>query len=38
MAATYSALNKNVSPLLDPVGCSTLAQRRGFKKMTSTAL
>lgn len=38
MAATYSALNRNVSPLLDPVGCSTLAQRRGVKKLTSTAL
>uniref|UniRef100_A0A671L6K8 non-specific serine/threonine protein kinase n=1 Tax=Sinocyclocheilus anshuiensis TaxID=1608454 RepID=A0A671L6K8_9TELE len=38
MAATYSALNRNVSPVLDPVGCSTLAQRRGVKKLTSTAL
>ncbi|KAK2816060.1 hypothetical protein Q7C36_022331 [Tachysurus vachellii] len=38
MAATYSALNRNVSPVLDPVGCSTLAQRRGLKKLTSTAL
>ncbi|MCI4394142.1 hypothetical protein PGIGA_G00165560 [Pangasianodon gigas] len=27
MAATYSALNRNVSPMLEPVGCSTLAQR-----------
>ncbi|MEQ2167097.1 hypothetical protein GOODEAATRI_000686 [Goodea atripinnis] len=38
MAATYSALNRNVPPVLDPVGCSTLAQRRGMKKITSTAL
>ncbi|KAG1958537.1 ribosomal protein S6 kinase alpha-1 [Pimephales promelas] len=38
MAATYSALNRNVSPVLEPVGCSTLAQRRGAKKLTSTAL
>ncbi|CAL8313184.1 unnamed protein product [Merluccius merluccius] len=38
MAATYSALNRNVSPVLEPVGCSTLAQRRGLKKLTSTAL
>uniref|UniRef100_A0A6Q2X6Q1 non-specific serine/threonine protein kinase n=1 Tax=Esox lucius TaxID=8010 RepID=A0A6Q2X6Q1_ESOLU len=38
MAATYSALNRNVPPILDPVGCSTLAQRRGLKKLTSTAL
>ncbi|KAI2664798.1 Ribosomal protein S6 kinase alpha-3 [Labeo rohita] len=38
MAATYSALNRNVSPVLEPVGCSTLAQRRGVKKLTSTAL
>ncbi|KAG9331918.1 hypothetical protein JZ751_016580 [Albula glossodonta] len=38
MAATYSALNRNVSPMLEPVGCSTLAQRRGMKKLTSTAL
>uniref|UniRef100_A0A8C9VYK5 non-specific serine/threonine protein kinase n=1 Tax=Scleropages formosus TaxID=113540 RepID=A0A8C9VYK5_SCLFO len=38
MAATYSALNRNVSPMLEPVGCSTLAQRRGLKKLTSTAL
>uniref|UniRef100_A0A672Q588 Ribosomal protein S6 kinase n=1 Tax=Sinocyclocheilus grahami TaxID=75366 RepID=A0A672Q588_SINGR len=38
MAATYSALNRNVSPVLDPVGCSTLAQRRGVKNLTSTAL
>uniref|UniRef100_A0A674AT89 non-specific serine/threonine protein kinase n=1 Tax=Salmo trutta TaxID=8032 RepID=A0A674AT89_SALTR len=38
MAATYSALNRNVPPVLDPVGCSTLAQRRGVKKLTSTAL
>ncbi|XP_041736048.2 ribosomal protein S6 kinase alpha-3 isoform X1 [Coregonus clupeaformis] len=38
MAATYSALNKNVPPVLDPVECSTLAQRRGVKKLTSTAL
>ncbi|MBN3321679.1 KS6A3 kinase, partial [Atractosteus spatula] len=39
MAATYSALNRNpLSPVLEPVGCSTLAQRRGIKKLTSTAL
>uniref|UniRef100_A0A8C1M996 non-specific serine/threonine protein kinase n=1 Tax=Cyprinus carpio TaxID=7962 RepID=A0A8C1M996_CYPCA len=38
MAATYSALNRNVSPVLESVGCSTLAQRRGVKKLTSTAL
>uniref|UniRef100_A0A4W4H356 non-specific serine/threonine protein kinase n=1 Tax=Electrophorus electricus TaxID=8005 RepID=A0A4W4H356_ELEEL len=38
MAATYSALNRNVSPMLEPVGRSTLAQRRGVKKITSTAL
>uniref|UniRef100_A0A668VGX4 non-specific serine/threonine protein kinase n=1 Tax=Oreochromis aureus TaxID=47969 RepID=A0A668VGX4_OREAU len=38
MAATYSALNRNVPPVLEPVGCSTLAQRRGLKKITSTAL
>ncbi|XP_039601488.1 ribosomal protein S6 kinase alpha-3 isoform X1 [Polypterus senegalus] len=39
MAATYSALNRNpLSPVLEPVGCSTLAQRRGMKKLTSTAL
>ncbi|KAJ8347866.1 hypothetical protein SKAU_G00264550 [Synaphobranchus kaupii] len=38
MAATYSALNRNVSPMLEPVGCSTLAQRRVMKKLTSTAL
>ncbi|KAG8590025.1 hypothetical protein GDO81_006598 [Engystomops pustulosus] len=39
MAATYSALNLNpLSPVLEPVGRSTLAQRRGIKKITSTAL
>uniref|UniRef100_A0A4W6G2W6 non-specific serine/threonine protein kinase n=1 Tax=Lates calcarifer TaxID=8187 RepID=A0A4W6G2W6_LATCA len=38
MAATYSALNRNVPPILEPVACSTLAQRRGVKKITSTAL
>ncbi|CAO2624166.1 Ribosomal protein S6 kinase alpha-3 [Lemmus lemmus] len=38
MAATYSALNRNQSPILEPVGRSTLAQRRGIKKITSTAL
>ncbi|XP_043082310.1 ribosomal protein S6 kinase alpha-3 isoform X6 [Puntigrus tetrazona] len=38
MAATYSALNRNVPPMLEPVGCSILAQRRGVKKLTSTAL
>ncbi|GAA6069278.1 ribosomal protein S6 kinase alpha-3 isoform X1, partial [Tachysurus ichikawai] len=38
MAATYSALNRNVPPILEPVGCSILAQRRGVKKVTSTAL
>ncbi|PIO36797.1 hypothetical protein AB205_0056380 [Aquarana catesbeiana] len=39
MAATYSALNLNpMSPVLEPVGRSTLAQRRGVKKITSTAL
>uniref|UniRef100_A0A8C9VPS0 Ribosomal protein S6 kinase n=1 Tax=Scleropages formosus TaxID=113540 RepID=A0A8C9VPS0_SCLFO len=38
MAATYSALNRNVTPVLEPVGCSILAQRRGMKKLTSTAL
>uniref|UniRef100_A0A8C6SI08 non-specific serine/threonine protein kinase n=1 Tax=Neogobius melanostomus TaxID=47308 RepID=A0A8C6SI08_9GOBI len=38
MAATYSALNRNVPAVLEPVGRSTLAQRRGVKKITSTAL
>uniref|UniRef100_A0A8C7V6R5 Ribosomal protein S6 kinase n=1 Tax=Oncorhynchus mykiss TaxID=8022 RepID=A0A8C7V6R5_ONCMY len=38
MAATYSALNMHVPPVLDPVGRSSLAQRRGVKKLTSTAL
>ncbi|KAK6305581.1 ribosomal protein S6 kinase alpha-3 isoform X2 [Coregonus clupeaformis] len=38
MAATYSALNMHVLPVLDPVGRSSLAQRRGVKKLTSTAL
>ncbi|XP_037550127.1 ribosomal protein S6 kinase alpha-3 isoform X2 [Nematolebias whitei] len=38
MAATYSALSRNVATVLDPVGCSSLAQRRGLKKITSTAL
>lgn len=39
MAATYSALSRNpLSPVLEPVGRSTLAQRRGVKKITSTAL
>ncbi|XP_048867087.1 ribosomal protein S6 kinase alpha-3-like isoform X1 [Brienomyrus brachyistius] len=38
MAATYSALNRNVPPVLEPVGSSTIAQRRGIKKLTSTAL
>uniref|UniRef100_A0A8B9JW36 non-specific serine/threonine protein kinase n=1 Tax=Astyanax mexicanus TaxID=7994 RepID=A0A8B9JW36_ASTMX len=38
MAATYSALNRNVPPVLEPVGCSILAQRRGVKKVTFTAL
>ncbi|CAB1316036.1 unnamed protein product [Coregonus sp. 'balchen'] len=38
MEATYSALNMHVPPVLDPVGHSSLAQRRGVKKLTSTAL
>ncbi|KAL2094447.1 hypothetical protein ACEWY4_009166 [Coilia grayii] len=38
MAATYSALNSHVSPSLEPVGQSTLAQRRGVKKLPSTSL
>ncbi|XP_067896476.1 ribosomal protein S6 kinase alpha-3 isoform X2 [Heterodontus francisci] len=39
MAATYSALNRTpLQPVLEPVGCSNLAQRRGVKKLTSTAL
>ncbi|XP_071408812.1 ribosomal protein S6 kinase alpha-3 isoform X3 [Pithys albifrons albifrons] len=38
MAATYSALNRNQSPVLEPVGRSTLAQRRGIKNIPSTAL
>ncbi|GCB66814.1 hypothetical protein scyTo_0007945 [Scyliorhinus torazame] len=39
MAATYSALNRTpLQPVLEPVGCSNLAQRRGAKKLTSTAL
>uniref|UniRef100_A0A3P9J679 non-specific serine/threonine protein kinase n=1 Tax=Oryzias latipes TaxID=8090 RepID=A0A3P9J679_ORYLA len=38
MAATYSALSRNVPPVLEPVGCSSLARRRGAKKITSTAL
>ena len=32
MAATYSALNRNQSPVLEPVGRSTLAQRRGINE------
>uniref|UniRef100_A0A4W3IE21 non-specific serine/threonine protein kinase n=1 Tax=Callorhinchus milii TaxID=7868 RepID=A0A4W3IE21_CALMI len=39
MAATYSALSHSpLQPVLDPVGSSYLAQRRGVKKLTSTAL
>ncbi|XP_072440579.1 ribosomal protein S6 kinase alpha-3 isoform X2 [Chiloscyllium punctatum] len=39
MAATYSALNRTpLQPVLEPVGCSNLARRRGVKKLTSTAL
>ncbi|XP_067848746.1 ribosomal protein S6 kinase alpha-3 isoform X5 [Heptranchias perlo] len=39
MAATYSALNRTpLQPVLEPVACSNLAQRRGVKKLTSTAL
>ncbi|XP_063058765.1 ribosomal protein S6 kinase alpha-1 [Engraulis encrasicolus] len=38
MAATYSALSHRVRPSLDPVGRSSLAQRRGVKKLPSTAL
>ncbi|KAJ7996725.1 hypothetical protein DPEC_G00240010 [Dallia pectoralis] len=38
MEATYSALNMHLPPVLDPVGRSSLAQRRGVKKLTSTAL
>ncbi|XP_049690683.1 ribosomal protein S6 kinase alpha-3 isoform X2 [Accipiter gentilis] len=35
MAATYSALNRNQSPVLEPVGRSTLAQRRAAKDLFS---
>ncbi|XP_032829468.1 ribosomal protein S6 kinase alpha-3 isoform X2 [Petromyzon marinus] len=39
MAATYSALHHTLAqPALEPVGSSTLAQRRGIKKISSTAL
>ncbi|XP_062393126.1 ribosomal protein S6 kinase alpha-3-like [Sardina pilchardus] len=38
MAATYSALSRHTSPALEPVGRSTLAQRRGVKKLPSTAV
>ncbi|MGH0138968.1 UNVERIFIED_CONTAM: hypothetical protein FKN15_000209 [Acipenser sinensis] len=39
MAATYSALNhKTCQPVLEPVAASSLAQRRGMKKLTSTDL
>ncbi|KAK7877404.1 hypothetical protein WMY93_031891 [Mugilogobius chulae] len=32
MAATYSALNRNVPPVLEPVGCSTLANDEESRK------
>uniref|UniRef100_A0A8C4QRU9 Ribosomal protein S6 kinase n=1 Tax=Eptatretus burgeri TaxID=7764 RepID=A0A8C4QRU9_EPTBU len=39
MAATYSALNNSLQqPSLEPVAASTLAQRRGLKKISSTVL
>ncbi|KAK6328479.1 hypothetical protein J4Q44_G00004570 [Coregonus suidteri] len=39
MAATYLALNRlPLAPKLEPVQCSSLAQRRGMKRLTSTCL
>ncbi|XP_035685983.1 ribosomal protein S6 kinase alpha-3-like isoform X3 [Branchiostoma floridae] len=38
MAATYSALNTSPKMTLDHIGASKLAQRRGVKKLGSTAL
>lgn len=39
MAATYSALNRTPqAPRLEPVLSSSLAQRRGMKRLTSTRL
>ncbi|KAJ8013714.1 hypothetical protein DPEC_G00032650 [Dallia pectoralis] len=39
MAATYMALNRSPrAPKLEPVECSSLAQRRGMKRLTSTCL
>uniref|UniRef100_A0A8C8HUG0 Ribosomal protein S6 kinase n=1 Tax=Oncorhynchus tshawytscha TaxID=74940 RepID=A0A8C8HUG0_ONCTS len=39
MAATYLALNRSpLAPKLEPVQCSSLAQRRGMKRLTSTCL
>uniref|UniRef100_A0A8C7LGP7 Ribosomal protein S6 kinase n=1 Tax=Oncorhynchus kisutch TaxID=8019 RepID=A0A8C7LGP7_ONCKI len=39
MAATYWALNRSpLAPKLEPVQCSSLAQRRGMKRLTSTCL
>ncbi|XP_067242796.1 ribosomal protein S6 kinase alpha-2 isoform X3 [Chanodichthys erythropterus] len=39
MAATYSALNRSPqAPKLEPVLSSSLAQRRGMKRLTSTRL
>ncbi|XP_051507455.1 ribosomal protein S6 kinase alpha-2 [Myxocyprinus asiaticus] len=39
MAATYSALNRSPqAPKLEPVLSSSLAQRRGIKRLTSTRL
>ncbi|XP_069929387.1 ribosomal protein S6 kinase alpha-2 isoform X3 [Oryctolagus cuniculus] len=39
MAATYSALNRApLAPRLEPVLSSSLAQRRGMKRLTSTRL
>lgn len=39
MAATYLALNRTPqAPKLEPVLSSSLAQRRGMKRLTSTRL
>uniref|UniRef100_A0A4W5RGK1 Ribosomal protein S6 kinase n=1 Tax=Hucho hucho TaxID=62062 RepID=A0A4W5RGK1_9TELE len=39
MAATYLALNRSpLAPKLEPVESSSLAQRRGMKRLTSTGL
>uniref|UniRef100_A0A3B1JTD8 Ribosomal protein S6 kinase a, polypeptide 3a n=1 Tax=Astyanax mexicanus TaxID=7994 RepID=A0A3B1JTD8_ASTMX len=38
LVKVFASVLQNVSPMLEPVGRSTLAQRRGVKKLTSTAL